>query len=274
MNTLKTGSIALAVILFIAMPLAAHAADIADGGSSYDYSYPVDSGSSYDYSYPVDTGSSYDYSYPVDSGYTTGGYSTGYLSGSGYMGGGYLAGNSYIPSMPSNVYAPSNTCVNNSCNTNINAPTTVNAPTVITTYPSTPVYNYPTPVCSAGFYGTYPNCYRPAYTPPIAYNQTPYIALSAVPYTGLDLGFWGTIAYWGFLILWCLVAAYLVVVKKVQNRILRSLNSFLFGDSASTSHTVAAAAPVAPVHTYSVPVPLPVDAIDPFIVSQINRVRA
>src|SRR6185369_3712323 len=71
---------------------------------------------------------------------------------------------------------------------------------------------------------------------PVAYNQTPYIALSAVPYTGLDLGFWGTIAYWGFLVLWCLVAAYLVVVKKVQNRILRSLNSFLFGDAISTHH--------------------------------------
>ena len=40
-----------------------------------------------------------------------------------------------------------------------------------------------------------------------------------MPYTGLELGFWGTIAYWGFLVLWCLIAAYLIVVKKVQNKI-------------------------------------------------------
>jgi len=102
-------------------------------------------------------------------------------------------------------------------------------------------------------------------------NNTPYIALSATPYTGLDLGFWGTVAYYDFLVLWCLVAAYLVVVKKVQNRILNSLNSFLFG---STTHQVATVS-VAPAATvsYSAPVTASkVDAIDDFIMSQINRV--
>ncbi len=110
---------------------------------------------------------------------------------------------------------------------------------------------------------------------PVAYNSTPYIALSAAPYTGLDLGFWGTIAYWGFLVLWCLAAAYLVVVKKVQNRMLRAINSFLFGDAISTHQVVTATStPMhsAPVHTYSAPVvATQVDAIDDFIMSQVNK---
>lgn len=277
-NIVHNSSLALIAFVLLALPFSAvRAADLGDDTGwytdSYTDSYPMDTSYS-------DTGwytDSYTDSYPMDYGYSDYGYndySSGFM-GSSYLGGGFMGGSSYIPSRPS---APSNTntninenyCTSGSCNTAINAPTTVTV-----TNPT-----YQTPVCPSGFYGTYPNCYHQTYTqppvyqnPPIAYNQTPYIALSAVPYTGLDLGFWGTIAYWGFLILWCLVAAYLIVVKKVQNRILRSLNTFLFGDSAtSVSHAVASM-PVA-----AAPVPAPsikqIDAIDDFILSQINRVRA
>ncbi len=51
------------------------------------------------------------------------------------------------------------------------------------------------------------NTYVP---PPVYQNPVPYVTLSAVPYTGLDLGPVGTALYWGFLVLWCLGAAYLI----------------------------------------------------------------
>jgi hypothetical protein len=71
---------------------------------------------------------------------------------------------------------------------------------------------------------------------PVAYNYTspnPTVTLSAVPYTGLDLGTFGTVAYWSFLALWFVLAAYLVAVKRIQNGIARRVTVFLFG----TSHT-------------------------------------
>lgn len=103
----------------------------------------------------------------------------------------------------------------------------------------------------------------------VVYN-TPFVALSSVPYTGLELGFWGTVAYYGFLVLWCLVAAYLIVVKKIQNKILASLNSFLFG-SATQVATVAPAVAASAV-SYSAPAASKVDATDEFILSQINKI--
>jgi hypothetical protein len=86
---------------------------------------------------------------------------------------------------------------------------------------------YPTQstVYQGTFYGdngAQVNCYvtvnvNPVYIPPVA--QPPYISLSQAPYTGLDLGPWGTAAYWTFLVAWCAFAAYLIAVKKVQNRL-------------------------------------------------------
>jgi hypothetical protein len=37
------------------------------------------------------------------------------------------------------------------------------------------------------------------------------VYLSQIPYTGLDLGTWGTILYWTLLVLWCVAAAYLII---------------------------------------------------------------
>lgn len=230
--------------------------DLIDAGYSYD-SVPdyssnlIDAGYSYsstpDYSSNLmDAG----YSYPSDylssdyltSSYMTGGY--GFSGGSmGYSvpfsyggGGGYNSSSVYAPTNTwdngnTSIYAPSqtNTCTaGNSCNTNIVTNTTNPTPVVY----NTPTYN-PQPYYPAPNYNTCNTCGCIGYPVcnPVVYNSnpTPYITLSQVPYTGLDLGFWGTIAYWGFFIFWCLAAAYLIVVKKVQNKIYRALNKFLFG---------------------------------------------
>jgi hypothetical protein len=125
--------------------------------------------------------------------------------------------------------------------------------------------------------------------PPIVYkNPPPYINLSAVPYTGLDLGPVGTVVYWGFLIAWCLLAAYLIAVKRIHMSILRWYKKALFNEEvavqpvqevsfAGFSHSditkladilrgaVVGSAPAAPAAVESG------DATDPFILSQIHR---
>ncbi len=142
--------------------------------------------------------------------------------------------------------------------------------------------------------------YINTYVPP----TTPYITLSSVPYTGLDLGPVGTAFYWGFLIVWCLFAAYLIVVKRVQNSIYASTKRLLFGSDAHVasyaSHTAPAAqgflstsdleviantlrsmieGPAKKDHgvahsTHAVAHAAPqADVIDEFVLSQINRSR-
>ncbi len=71
----------------------------------------------------------------------------------------------------------------------------------------------------------------PIYIPPPYYAQAPApaVSLSQVPYTGLDLGVGGTVTYWAFLIFWGVLAAYLLIVKRVQNRLADHLGSVLFG---------------------------------------------
>lgn len=185
----------------------------------------------------------------------------------------------------SNTNVNTNTCTNNSCNTNLNAPTTINAPTTVTvastpapSYPVYPVYptypTYPTvyDICPniagtqstlpAGYYIQNGYCYV-TYSYPTA---QPYVTLSQVPYTGLELGPVGTALYWTFIVLWALFAAYLIVVKRVQNKI---ANYFFgrsrvahAGNTASHTHTKHAAPEAAPAHE---------DSIDPFIQSQIYR---
>lgn len=126
----------------------------------------------------------------------------------------------------------------------------------------------------------------PSYYPP----QTPYVTLSAVPYTGLELGPVGTAIYWSFLVLWCLVAAYLIAVKKVHYTIARRIKSFLFGSqeshvaSAQTVDMATLAAMVTAIVNGSQKTHTPVlhtagshahavhtDATDEFILSQIHR---
>lgn len=170
-----------------------------------------------------------------------------------------------------------NTCTGNSCNTTISTP--INAPTTVTiTNPnnnSTPSYQpvyQPVPV--------YQPIQQPYYAPtvynnprPIAYNTpTPRVSLSQVPYTGLDLGPVGTALYWGFLVLWCLVAAYLIAVKRVQNKVVAAI----FRKKA-TAH-VAHSAHAAPAHAPAPKKEAPVVAtskfgnIDPFIASQLSKI--
>lgn len=65
--------------------------------------------------------------------------------------------------------------------------------------------------------------------PPVPYYAPPTVTLSQMPYTGLDLGLFGTIAYWAFLILWAALAAYLLIIKRIQNALADRLGSMLFG---------------------------------------------
>ncbi len=163
-------------------------------------------------------------------------------------------------------------------------------------YPNcTPItYN---PVCPSGTVGTYPNCYVPSsgcyhncggyYIPPTYYispaiyphyypNQTPFVTLSSVPYTGLNLGFGGLVAYWSFLILLALFAAYLVIVVRVQNRVVGWLGGVLFGEASHTvdAHAVHAHPEHTAEHVHAAQAPaLQEDIVDDFILSQVSRVR-
>lgn len=307
-NNTRMLGIAFAALVLLAVPFAfaskAHAADLFGGDTYGDY-YPSDMSTYGDY-YPTSGGDVYpdtygnvypdtysntypdttSYSYPDSSSY--GSYDYGYTPGYGsssFFGGGFpFGGGSYgAPSNTNtNVNTNTNTCTTNSCNTTISTP--INAPTTIVnsgnnTTPSTPVYQpvyqpiqqpvyYPSqpvyqpsynPCTTCGCNGVYCNTQRPA----------PYVSLSAVPYTGLDLGPVGTAMYWGFLVLWCLGAAYLIAVKRIQNTIVAKI----FGNKKAAAHTATVShATHAPVKkAESAPSISKFGNIDPFIASQLNK---
>jgi hypothetical protein len=138
------------------------------------------------------------------------------------------------------------------------------------------VYPHQTTTYTGTFYGqngqsvtcsatVYINNYVPPVNP-----GTPFITLSAVPYTGLELGPVGTVLYWAFIAFWCALAAYLIVVKRVQNQVYDSLMGIFFGKASS--HAQVAHAGHAHV-SYTTPVVRVEDKTDDFILSQINRVR-
>ena len=297
-NSTKIYSIAFATLFMVAFSFAfaantARASDFVDGGSvpfddfgDYGGSVPFDSYSNtytdvypntYTDVYPntytdVYPNSYSDYGYPGSSGWNSG-FSSGFGGGGWYLGGGGSMGGGLTNT---NVNTNTNTCTAGSCNTAINAPTTINAP--IVTYPTqqqsypvyTPTYQPPvyyptTPVCNTCGCAGYAPCYQ---------QRAPYVTLAAVPYTGLDLGPTGTVLYWSFLVLWCLLAAYLIAVKKVQNKIAAL---FVGSKAMAPAHT----AHVASVHTEPKHETVVVKTtahvepqhagIDPFILTQINR---
>ena len=203
-NIFKISYIALAALILFALPFSfVKATDLGDGGYDYvDTSYPM-TGGGYDY---IDT------SYPIDYGYTG-----GYYGGYGYTS--YGIGGYSIPSYSYPIYSNglSSSYINTSniiSNTNISS-SYINTTNITnnSSVSTQPYYYYPQPTY-------YQQPQYISYQQPLAYNSAPYVSLSAVPYTGLDLGPVGTVFYWGFLILWCLAAAYLIVVKRVQNKIL------------------------------------------------------
>ncbi len=291
-NTLRNLGVVFTAVLLVAISVAiapkAHAANLGTGdyfGGDYSYGGGDYLGGDYSYSNPVYT----DYVYSDPSYYSGGGYSYGggFTGGWSFGGGGFGGSSSSF----SSVYAPTNTCTaTNSCNTTtqINAPTNIVTNTSgggsysypvyqpIYTQPSYPVY-YAQPtytyayndVCAnlsgvqsvvpAGYTLQNGNC---NYVP--TYNTQPYVTLAAVPYTGLDLGPWGTALYWGFLVLWCLLAAYLVVVKKIQNKIA----AWFVGTEPKTLEQKSE------VKTFVKHNSAPLFAgIDSFILSQINRAK-
>ncbi|MBP7770423.1 MAG: hypothetical protein KA066_00750 [Candidatus Pacebacteria bacterium] len=272
-----------------------------DSGYSYDYSYPV-GGSSY--SAPTFGGSSGGFSYPSFGGSAPRASTPIYTSAANQQYRQYVApqlptfvqpnvantctavnscntDNSYTDNSvyaPDNSYTYTNTVTDNSV---YSAPTTVTAPTTISYGPVTtshdshnqqisyPQPQYQAPIFPQPQYQYQAQYQQPVYQPqrPVSYNTTPYITLSQAPYTGLDLGPVGEAMYWAFLVLWCLGAAYLIVVKRVQNKLVASLNTFLFGSSAkAAAHTTHA-----PQAHASVSATLVEEGIDPFIQSQIKR---
>lgn len=79
----------------------------------------------------------------------------------------------------------------------------------------------------------YPNCYlsQPPVAHTIAYIPPPptvTLALTSVPYTGLDMGPIGTFLYWAFLAAWAALGTYLIVIKRVQNSIARRIEESFF----------------------------------------------
>ncbi len=283
-NVLKN-SLALAtfsvLFAFVVVVPSAHAADMSLDDmiypSSVDSYYSPSSFGGDDMIYPSSVDSYYTPSYSDYGDYGYG--SSGWMSG---FSGGSFGGWSY-PGMPigggasnsnTNVNTNTNTCTAGSCNTAINAPTTVTIaggnsnpypvyiPTYTPTYNPPVVYQQPYPVCNTCGCPGYQACYRPA--------PQPYVTLAAVPYTGLELGTTGTILYWGFLVLWCLLAAYLIAVKKVQNNI-----AAWFTGSKKVSTPVATVHSAPQHETVVIKTTAHVEpqfaGIDPFIASQIAR---
>ena len=114
----------------------------------------------------------------------------------------------------------------------------------------------------------------PPVYPPVYQNPAPYVYLSAVPYTGLDLGPVGTALYWAFLVAWCALAAYLIAVKRVHVSIYRWYSGALFGSAPlATSGSPSHASHTSVISTPATPVAAKADAIDSFILSQVNRGR-
>ncbi|MEI7720055.1 MAG: hypothetical protein WCI89_02505, partial [bacterium] len=107
---------------------------------------------------------------------------------------------------------------------------------------------------------------------PIVSNTTPYISLSAVPYTGLELGPIGLVVYWSTLVLFCLGVAYTVTVRRARAGIPRLVKEFLFGTSGETSSQPALVAH----YKASVQSPAPsqktntTDITDAFLFAQIH----
>ena len=261
------------------------------GYDVYDYSdsgYDVYDYSGSDYGYDV-----YDYEGSSYGGYSYGGGGSMPYFPTSYANQSYRSNYSYPtfytpPSKSSsNSTVTTNTCVNNSCNYTDNS-IVDNSVKISNSFNNQKQkkqqyndcydydYGYGYNGYSQGYgqqgynYGSYNydnHCYT--YAAPIAYNTTPYITLSQAPYTGLDLGPVGEVLYWTFMVLWCLGAAYLIVVKRVQNKLVGFLNGFLFGSASAT----AAHSTHAPARSYAATAPAPVteDGIDPFIASQIKR---
>ncbi len=155
----------------------------------------------------------------VSGGYA-GSYYPAYYGYGGYYGGGSYYGSTYYgtsyyptytPNYGTNTYNSSTTYVSNGYASSGSSGSSV--------IYSGSTYSYPV------ITGVYP----------VAMAGGPSVSLSAIPYTGLDLGVGGTIAYWSFLILWCLFAAYLITVKRVHNKLI----TMLFGEK--DAHVAVAA---------------------------------
>jgi hypothetical protein len=266
--------------------------------SGYTYDTPVVGGYTYDtpvVGYTYDTPAAYGYLAPSygSSGYSSGGYYTpNYTYGSSYYTPGYTyeGGTTYVPQRynqpaPSQSTRPNTLCSGtNNCNTTHNTPVNQTPVSVVVdnnnnntnnnsnTNNNVITINNPAPVTTVikERERSRPDYRQPTYyQPPVYTGSNPYVSLSAVPYTGLELGPYGTVIYWSALILWCLFVAYMVVVKRVHIKIARWFKTFLFGGAA----VAVAATEVAPTvkrEVAQIPVQT-LDKTDDFIMAQVLR---
>lgn len=145
-------------------------------------------------------------------------------------------GNTIITERTDTCIAPHSCSTTYTDNSVFNAPTTINSPTNITVtnpptvinnnnaggggsapvypiYQSPPHYNvqaYVPPVTYPS-YPTYNPTYNPYVAPVYPAQSQPYVALTQIPYTGLELGLFGNLMYWGALAAVAAAAGYLLV---------------------------------------------------------------
>jgi len=212
-------------------------------GYTGSYSYPsyVGSGGVVQGGYTTSPGVIYTGPYTYDGGgyVTGGGYTTGYTYPYYYNSPSYAAPTCYL-SVSQNYISQGGSATlswssNNASSGYISGIGTVNPNGSMVVSPGA------TTQYSATFtgYGGSVNCYATVVVSGV-YQQTPYVTLSQVPYTGLDLGPVGTALYWVFLVLACAVAAYLFAVKKIHTGPLNRMRTAFFGDLSAPSHPVYA----------------------------------
>ena len=198
---------------------------------TYASSIDTNASSIYSTSYNVYSIPTYDYGY--NSYGNSLAYGVGYGLGYAAMSYPYYTYQNYpvVASAPSNtsvysptsIVAPTNTCTApNTCNTTVDDHSVVSAPTyaqpatayvspVVQTVPYytaqayVPSYSYSSP----SYVYTNPAPYYAPVNPVV--NPSPYVALTQIPYTGLDLGLFGNALYWIVLAGVALAGAYLLV---------------------------------------------------------------
>jgi hypothetical protein len=102
---------------------------------------------------------------------------------------------------------------------------------------------------------------------PMPVDTAPYVTLSQVPYTGLDLGPVGTALYWGTMVLAAALGGYLIVIKRVQNGLATSIGTMLFSDADTGEESEPEGTPEP--ETAPEPQAEPEDAIDAFVRAQV-----
>lgn len=196
--------------------------------TTYDVYTPIDTAYQYASAYPM-TSYPYTSAYPYASSYPF--YQQSYAQPF------YQQPSNTTISERTDIFAPTNTCTApNTCNSTYTDNSVFNAPTTITNPPAQTIINNAAPVSPVVVpqytvqayvpptynYPTYQQPYVQPYVSPVnpIVPSNPYVALTQIPYTGLDLGLFGNAAYWLGLAAFAVGAGYLAVyyLPSIMNR--------------------------------------------------------